>query len=449
MTWTAVKERLSKNAAWLHAFAEPIDIAALPRIQSRLQNSPFAYDCLLLEQLLTDVSALVERCLSYRREARDLEIASVRTCLDYEEFTERSKLDEELELLGVRFSQISREQAAYTKAASEFDKGKEPLGRGNFELASGQSNVAGLDLTDAATRKELISKRWAITRRIREEYQRRHTEPGNAHNYKWRMDRIVELYAEDVAEAYQKALSVSDGLKVIYAHLTTPPKPNADNPRYLDDLVSWTRDVIRFVECESQYEAQYELVLPLVQPWRWHGKPIVEPNDFRERFKKHDSNDADFPLIKINFSLNDVFHHQDRVRLASIGLTFATDFVDKDGLDGNMAGDSYARVRATIKTPEQASPLGPAAKYRKPPVILGSVSVFSGNTPLAVEGGPLVHNISPVGDWEIVFEPLITWKEEDRKALYYRWFNNVVRDVKLHLRVISKPHSSAESAFRP
>lgn len=448
MNWNETKERLSISYPWLAAFAQPIEFAALAKVHDVRKNN-LRYEHLLVEPLLRDISALIERCLAYRREARDLEIAAVRTCLEYEEFLERSKLDEELELLGLRTEQLSAEERFYAKASMEFGKSDHPLETGHRELTTGQSSIANLDIADADTRKKLISARWALTKRIKEEYQRRHTEPGNSHNYRWRMERIVELFAEDLSEAYQKAQAVSGGIKIIYDRESAPPEPSANNIRYLDDFVGWTRDTIRYVEYEAQYETEYEIVIPLVQQWRWDGSPIIEARAFKERFKKGASDEQTFPLITLAFNLQDVFHHQERVRVNSIGLTYATDFVNVDGIDANMAKDSYSRIRATIRTPEQESPWKKGEKYRKPPVILGSVSVYSGNTPLATESGPIVYNINPLGDWEIALEPLVAWKDKERLALYVSWFNNSVEDLKLHLRVVSKPNLSMKSAFRP
>src|SRR5690606_29893554 len=116
-------------------------------LSAALDNPPIPlpeYEPLLFEQHLDDVGKLLEQCLSYRREASELEILSVKAAMDYAHFKATSKLEEEQEQLRLRRDQVGVQRSTQERAAKLFS-GTDSLSAGFKAKAHGRAKEATLD----------------------------------------------------------------------------------------------------------------------------------------------------------------------------------------------------------------------------------------------------------------------------------------------------------------
>jgi hypothetical protein len=426
VSWANFKLNLQARSKWLDAFEDSATIQAIARIESKPHNS---YEPLLLENLLKEASAALDRCLLKRREAYDLEIAAVKAAADYELFLELAEIDALLETNALATEKLKKEINGYRDSASMFK-----IDNGFAKHDETLSESAQEELTAAAERLDLLKKRWLIRKKYESEYNLRHTMPGNAHNFKERMNRAVTLLSDDLQEAYEKILAVQIGLKAIYGNSISVPDLQGEN--VLDELVLWTREVIRFLDIESQEEVSYDLVIPLTQPWRPSEESIIDEDVFHSCVKKKD------PMAIFSFDLSDVFFNQERVRLRGFGLAF-----------GSPASYSYealrfCRLRATVHTPKQTKVNEPGSYYFRPPIVLGNIAVHGGDQPLNINYGLECRNIDPRGEWKIVVNKLAVAADNDRVSID-KVFGANLRDLKLYLKVVAKPVHNPDSVFVP
>ena len=295
------KKQLAEENDWLGVFRKSAVVQAI----SLFKPVP-RYEPLLLDTLLQEASAALDRCLAFRREAYELEIAAVKAAADYALFKELSTIDEKSEILALAIPRLESETTGYRQASAAYaDKG---FSKHDETL----SNSAGAGLKLAARREELIRGRWEVRRRYEANYNSRHTAPGNAHNFAERWIRTVNLLAEDLQEAYEKLMAVRFVLKAIYREDRGLPVLRGEES--LDELVMWTREVIRYLDVEAQQEVRYQVVIPLAQQWRPSGRPFIEPHAIRAIIAESS------PVKVISFNLSDVFFNQERVRLRGVGL---------------------------------------------------------------------------------------------------------------------------------
>lgn len=459
--WDEVKARLLPRYGFLLPFTTTIEKATIDRINELLKSGKmdqFHYEPLLIESLFADCSTLLDRCLAYRREAREFEVEAVRFAMEYEKAIELLKIEEKLDNETSESLLLTAEAKSLSIASEKFGKVSD-LGPGfsTQALAGSKSADARSGIWD--TRLQILSERRATLQKWQDAYMARHKAPGAAHNYEERMDRLVQFMAEDLYEAYLKARFLFQGVQRIYSRrIDLPPLTEG----ILDELVGSVRRAARFVDAQRQNEIMYDLVIPLCQPWNASGKALIDTDQLIEYGKS--------PYKKpLTFELTDVFFNQTGVRLKAMGLSFGNvnegrstssmtsrskQWGSAGDTDTNGTSDSTAwanefakyRIRATVHTPAQTNLDG--SKYWRPPVVLGNLSIYGGVSPIALESGLQCQNIDPSGRWSLFLENNAVHSGPKSMLVFKKNGKSFIEDLKLHLRIAST-FTSGDSAFRP
>jgi hypothetical protein len=135
---------------------------------------------------------LLDRCLSIRKDIRELEVLEVKSATDYDLFVETSKIDERIDVLQLQTASKIEEQKGLHNASSAFAEAV-TLEKGLSEIARGRDVALGEDLKTSNDLKGLIETRWRILRKYQETYHARYTESGNAHNFGERATHLLQL----------------------------------------------------------------------------------------------------------------------------------------------------------------------------------------------------------------------------------------------------------------
>ncbi|WP_152544809.1 hypothetical protein [Deinococcus phoenicis] len=429
-SYSVLKQELVERGRLSGVFLEAVDGLACQKLWQAPPSLP-NYEPLLIEANLESLWHLLERCLAYRKEARELEILAVKAAADYDLYLKLSELDRQQELLKLREPQHEVAERTQRAAARTFGTDG-PLPNGFHTLAQGQAEELTLDRTALTEERQTITERFREQRAYEDAYQARHSESGNAHNYAERRDWLYRLLCEDLAEAIVRAEAIHAGLEVVYDQQA--PLPTPDPVLYLDELVIWARRVTRFVEAEAQHEASFDLTVPLTQPWGPGASALVPFDDFKAALNKAQQSNTP---VELTFDLAGVLVGFERIRLRAVGLAFGNtvSILPGSGVDRDATADSYSRLRATIFTPAQKA-AGGGPRYHRPPIVLGNVAVFGVGGPLAVESGPVLQNVDPRGKWRMQLEPRIAYK--DQRAIDVFTGPDKDRpllDLKLHLRL--------------
>ena len=429
--WSEFKKNLQTASNWLDAFVRPAITQAIKIIKKNPVNN---YEPLLLEIHLQDASKALDRCLSLRREAYELEIAAVAAAADYKLFLDLEKFDKELEINALNRESLEEETGGFNDASVKHDP------QSGFSIHDETlSKSAKAKSHSANNRIGILDQHWQIRHKYRSDYNSRHTTPGNAHNYKERMIAKIALLVDDLQEAYEKLVATSRGIKGVYG--IDMPVPGLQGEAILDTLVIWARDVIRLLDIERQYESTYEVVIPLAQKWG-SGEPLVSHNRFRKAIE------ASGEKTVIDFDLSDgIFFNQDRIRLRGVGLAFGSE--PAKAAEDTLDRFAYWRLRAAIHTPPQQKSDKPGEYYSRPPIVLGNVSVFGRSVPLAQSMGQSVYNVDPRGQWRIVLNKYSVWSDTDKARIDEGFFSSVIKDLKLYLKIVSKQQPGADSPFLP
>lgn len=437
-----LKRHLAQTSPWLSAFMKTADEV----IQSRLlvASAGADYETLLVEPLLHELSATLDRILSYRREAYELDILATKAAADYALFTEISRIDQILEKNAMQEARLQREQVGFAETSLLFQhaSSNEALAQGFSRSSLTQSEAAKDSQALATERQSILERRWKLLSSFQEAYNDRHNTPNNAHNYRERMLRILELLVDDVSDAYARCCAASAGLRQVFS--ADLPAPPIDHPNIIDSMVMWTRQAIRFIDRESQSENSYDLVVPLTQPWRADEDAIIPPKALRKII------DAKSELKDIKFVLDRIFARQSNLRLRAVGLSFGSTPQTTGGTEPPekfIDPHSYWRIRATVHTPKQSNPREPGTFYRRPPIALGDVAHFGRPAPLAFSSGTCCHNVHPVGEWRIVLHKAAVWADARDTDIEGSFWSRLIHDLKLHLRVVSKPDLNEPSVF--
>jgi hypothetical protein len=431
MTWTEKKSELIHSGYLDMAFLEAAE-AVVYRELAGLPGDPrsgdeYEYEPLLVHQHTASVSQLLDRVLAYRREARDLEILAVKVAMDYRLWDITAKIDEELDLSRLGLAVLKRSIISQRQAAAAFgrDGGLEP----GFEaLHLGRAEEVALEIDMATNQRELLRARYAAQRAYQQVYREKHTQIGNAHNYAERAIRLVKLFLQDLREAYTKSEAIAIGIRTIWGKDFKVPSPHS--PSFVDELVDWNRDVVRFLEYLTQHEYQLNIVVPLVQPWAEDGSALVDRAAFEEALAKSDEYN---PLI-LEFNLQKNHLSGLNARLLSVGLSFGNEvrIVEQSGSDRNATLDNYARLRATVTIPAQQYVDAKASSPKS--FHLGSVGLFGGGAPQDVFSGPSVRYADPFGTWRILVNPVAVYKDSSLQLATLGMDSRaVLRDLKLHL----------------
>jgi hypothetical protein len=97
--WTKAKGALIASFPWLKAFEKEIVVDEIVFVTTRdLWDEVPKYDAYQIETLASSVSALLDRCLTYRRDMYALEELAVRRCLEYALFNAQKDCQKAIDL---------------------------------------------------------------------------------------------------------------------------------------------------------------------------------------------------------------------------------------------------------------------------------------------------------------------------------------------------------------
>lgn len=448
--WPALKSFLIQNDSLGEIFRKSVDESIRDRLleyRGRMQEAnlreaahQLGHDPLLVDTLLNKISELVDRILAYRREARELEVLAVKAGADYQLFLAQSKAEMTLELSQLRSDEEGVKAQArldHEAAAEQFGE-ESSMNRGMRRISQGQVNQLGIELKTCEADATLINSKWKARQEFQEAYQKRHQEDGNAHHYGQRAERMMYLVTEDCLDAYLRAQAATVGIEMVLGRKPTS-LPFPDTSHFIDDFVLWCRKEIRSFNRDLEDEVQYDLVVPLVQPILSEGKSVVTAQHFNERLAAS----SDRAPFRLEFTIpKELFFGDENVRLLAVGLSYGNrhNFGDVTGADRDLPRDAFAQVRGTLRLPKQHLPSG--ATYDKPPLRFGNITAYTGQAPAAMNAGPEVLNVNPVGDWVAILEPRMAYKDINAYLLQAGVNSNPMLDLKLHMKLRARPSSA-------
>lgn len=219
------------------------------------QQRPLSYDPVKYESLLADVSDLLDRCLTYRREYEELSATAIRQGLEYQLFKAQQPAVQALEMAAWLADQRSSDAQAQAKVAEKFSAtsgGALEMGFQSAALAAQSS--AELAAANERERQNLVAGKWAVLVAYQDSLEDRHTTKGHPLNYAERAARVRKFMMEDFREAVEKSFSIGAG--VSWVHGVAPPPAWTTSAIPLDDLVSWVRGIIRELDRRSHSETK-------------------------------------------------------------------------------------------------------------------------------------------------------------------------------------------------
>src|SRR4051812_30478290 len=109
--WGRLKDDLARQYAFVDPFKTPVELEVWTRVKAK-GPYPYKREPLLFDDYLNDIVDGLERCLSYRKEARDLEVAGVRAAVDYDHFIRSRPIEQALEEAALSIDvQLARDSA--------------------------------------------------------------------------------------------------------------------------------------------------------------------------------------------------------------------------------------------------------------------------------------------------------------------------------------------------
>ncbi|MGX9431164.1 hypothetical protein [Bradyrhizobium sp. LeoA1S1] len=278
--WTTKKAELcAKGYAWLPVLSDgavTLDVL-IDTVAEKARISANPYDPYRVEQLLGDVSRLLDRIFSYRKEGYDLDIAATTWALDYQLFKDQLDGQIALEQLAYIGDQKKIERDAQEKARDAFGSSGDPLGPGFKEAAEGSRQSSEVALMGEEDRRDKVQAKWNRLSQHQDDLQARHAMPGGSLNFGDRLNRLQKLLSEDVFECHQKAIAANLGLKAVYDIDEPLPAPGVLS--FLDDLLSWTRKVLRRLEIDQLGDVDFEHIIPLTDP-AWDGSRLISTGEY-------------------------------------------------------------------------------------------------------------------------------------------------------------------------
>jgi len=440
--WETFKKYLATKVAFLDDFQAPVVVEVRNLVRAK-GKYPYPIEPLLFDQYIIDVVDSLDRCLTYRREARDLEIAGVKAALEYVHFIESRPIEQELErqALGLEVQRIRSDAVAV--ALKTINPDASNVDHIAYEYLNAEGRTLQSAIQNLQSRSEGVAKKWDLAANLQEEFHSRYIEKGNAHNYPERYRRILNIYADELFEIIAKAHAVSEGIHVLFAVTFDPPDYEGEAIGFLDDMVEWARDAARLLRHHQDSSSIYDVVVPLVQPWRASPDvPFVTADDFSRAIKTQG------PRKVLAFEFQDAVFGQAAVRLVGVGLSFGYHVPRWTNTSAPNAWRDYAsgyRLRATIHTPSQKRSNG--EPYFRPPILLGNVALHAADAPVAWYDGNACHNLNPVGKWRLVVEDRFVWFDNNEHKVSSGFFSLDIPDIKLHLRLKSEVDPLIQSGF--
>ncbi|MDK4733531.1 hypothetical protein [Rhizobium sp. CNPSo 3490] len=403
----------SKGYSWLPVLphgSSTLDVL-IAMAASEAKNTSNPYDPYRVELLFADISRLLDRIFSYRKEGYDLDISATTWAMDYELF--KSQLADQIAIEQMAYigEQKEIEGNAQKRAADAFGSVDDPLAEGFKQAAIGSSSSSDVVVAGERERRDRVQAKWSRLSKHQDELQARHLMPGGSLNFADRLDRLVKLLTEDVFECYQKAVAAALGLSAVYGINELLPDPKEDC--FLDLLLSWTRNVLRQLEMTQRDDVDFEHVIPL--------KSIMGG-----------AYDAQLGggTIKVDLTTYfDPLFGQLWIRGVALSLGIKN------------PGDPYQAVfRATgqVFPPPTADLYDPKNYSARPPAILAAIFMDEPSAIPRMYKGANINNLNPRGMWTVIINDTFSAADDvghprDPKKLL---------DIRLHLLLSGRPEKS-------
>jgi hypothetical protein len=451
MTGGVTKTGLTDISTWIKTKNDLIKLQAYPWLPilygngSTLDDVIFSavttastatnhYDPYRVEQLLADVSRLLDRTFSYRKQGYDLDIAATTWALDYQLFEDQLARQVALEQQTYVGTQRQIERDAQGKALAAFGAAtNDALAPGFMEVASGNHDSCAVAADGETGRQGLVQAKWDRLQQYQTDLQGRHTFPGGSLNYAERLGRLQKLLVEDVVEAYQKAFAAQLGLKAVFGiDLAGTPTPfPAPDIGFLDGLLSWTRQAIRQLEIDQQDDVEFEHIVFLVQP-RGDNKisGVTSPTQYA-----NDMSPGGTGVLNV-----DLTHYFDsaplgRIWLRGVGMSTSHQYPF-------VPEQSLFRLSAQVFPPSVTNLFDSSGSpVPRSPMILTNIAITDPAIPVQMLRGANLNNVDPRGLWTIIVNDTIGFPNNGnltRNAGH-------ITDIKLHLQLCARPQKSADS----
>lgn len=390
--WSEIKSRVSQAVSALKVFDNSFEERALPdlnKIASEERNI-FTHNPRLVEPLLGEIASLLDRCLSYRREGAELELAGV--AAGAARIASDALLDIDRKIAAIDVSRDAAEILAknYPDVAASYEKAADrELGVGNSYQLRVQAEANTKVSERSLERGNLVLGKLVYTQEIERQMQGRHDVSCNAHNYSERFERLAKLYQSDITTAYRRALAASAGLASLFEFTTAVPTPSENG--FLDKLVIWTRDAMRAVTLVGEREIELIKLIPIPIPTASTGSA----------------------------SIDKLFDGFKMVRLKSIAASFTLDGGDTKNTNEGNGSIGVLLVKSDSK-------LGPKVVVPFP-----AVRQFTAQRdPIGVDGG-LIYNVDPRGNWSFRVS------SKGMNGIGGEWLRaTTIKQIILHLRVV-------------
>lgn len=414
------------SAQWTDQKARLVDAGLLHSIFTNLDTISFTatsttdFDPLLLPLHAQRLSELMDRCMSIRKDIRELEVWAVKAEADFQLFKITSIIDEQNETLRLQIDSKTAEQGGFDGAIKVFSV-KATLEEGLSVIAGGRSKALGADLTAAGQLKQNVADRWKAVHSYQEDYHSKYQTPGNAHNFGERAGLLLNVFAILIDEAFARAAALVQGIKIVYG-VNVADMPTSVMLKDVDTFAMWSFRIIRSLARVAERETDTEVVIPLVQPWFLDGAPLI----LDATFSKAVSAAAGGQPVSLPFTFPDNGLLASSARLKAIGLAFGAKFADEGGVDHDQTADSFKRLMVKITPPDEG-------KAGSTSIILGNVGLHD-NMQLATVQGNAVQNLSPFGPWNVALHPFIVWKDQTKKTVADSDPSSPIQDLKLTIR---------------
>lgn len=382
----------------------------------------------LIEQLLSEASSILDRCLAYRREAQGLATENIKQGLDVALFEDlkASGLSLEIEEGIKRLREV--ELDGHRQAAKQFDgaKAADALAAGFEAVSSGNisSSIASLNWFDE--RKKLIEDKWNVLSAHNKRLRALMSAPDGSLHLKQRFDRVVAFLITDFGNAFAKAMACEVGLKVVYGLAIPLPKiaPEED-VSILDELVAWTRACVFSLEARKQGDIEFDIAVPLASK-NAYGESLCDSAKFKDSMRTGGGTVvADLTRYFDNVPIKGL-----RCRAAGLSYVLQHDPEYKDELYGNL---QYMRGSGVVFAP--ADHLNNARQ----PLVVPSIGFTDKATPLI--SGVGINNADPCGAWTVQVNITVWYPSPKVGNTQNRdWLNDVV----LHLRLAGTPVANSD-----
>ena len=233
-----------------------VDEMLKAQLRNSSPSSPLNYDPLRYDDMLSDVSSLLDRCLTYRREYEELKASAIRQGLEYQLFKTQTPSVKAIEMSAWQLDLRSADAQGQEATAAKFG-----LASGSDKLADGfqQAALAARDSANKAfaaetKRQALVQEKWDVLVDYQASLEARHTEPGNPLAYNDRANKVRRFLLEDFSEAVDKSLAIGVGVRIALG--VEPGFGWLVSATPLDDLIKWTRGIIRELDRRSHTEMQ-------------------------------------------------------------------------------------------------------------------------------------------------------------------------------------------------